>query len=283
LAVPILEALSCALLAAAPGAPNPDGAGFVDLLRRAGLLREAAAEMRRQDHLDGAPDASADRIFELGLELAAAGDLAPAIEMVDMAVSRTDDTALSDDRRLVLGTLRLREGSYPSAERIFAKVGAFSADASARARAERLACVGSLWAVDPEPAHQCVPHLLPPSLDPGARRRAESDLDALAASDSWRGWIGGTLSFVLPGLGQATAGEPLDGLLALLVNGGGGAGVVAISLTGDILDGAVLFLAVVTRYYWGNVEHGAADWKAVGEHAKRRAADRLMRLLVRPD
>jgi tetratricopeptide (TPR) repeat protein len=281
LAAPILEALLCSAFAAG-GAGGADGAGFVALLRRAGLPREAAAEVRRQDKLDGAPDESGDQLVDLGLELAAAGELAPAIEMLDMAVGRTDDAALGDDRRLVLGTLLLKQGSYPSAQRTFEKVLAFSSDAPARARAERLACIGSLWGLDPEPARACVPRLLPGSLSPQARRRVDHDLDTLAASDSWRGWVGGTLSVVLPGLGQLTSGEPLDALLALLVNGGGGVGAVAIAIGGDLVDAIVLALAVVSRYYWGNVEHGADDWKAVGEHRKRRAADRLMRLLVSP-
>ncbi len=181
MAAPILELLASCLLAAAPAAPDPDGAGFVERLRHAGLVREAAAEVRRQDRLDGAPDMTADRLLDLGLELASRGDLASAIEMVEMAIARTEDVAVGDDRALVLGTLRLKQGSYPSAQRTFAKVIAFSASAGARARAERLACIGSLWGLDPAPARACGPARLPPSRGGAARRAAEGGRAGSAA------------------------------------------------------------------------------------------------------
>jgi hypothetical protein len=299
LAAPILEAAAAlsllfapsAALASAASAPlnpslnprlNPEGAGFVSLLRRAGLYDEAALEVQRQDELSGAPDLDGDLLFGLGLDLARAGNVPAAVRVLQLAVARTQDPALTDDRQLTLGTLHLKEGSYPAAERVFTKVEAFSADALLRSRAERLACVGNLWSLDAEPAKQCVPKLLSAAgtVSARAQREAQRQLDEIGASDGWRGWMGGILSGILPGLGQATAGEPLDGLIALLVNGGFGVGVVAVSLGGDLVDGALLLLAVLSRYYWGNIQHGAADWTAVGQRQKRRAADALMRLLA---
>jgi tetratricopeptide (TPR) repeat protein len=281
-AVALLLASSPASATAVEPPLNPEGAGFVSLLRQAGLYREAAGEVLRQNELSGAPELDADLLFGLGLDLARTGSVPAAISVVELAVARTQDAALNDDRQLILGTLHLKEGSYPAAERVFTKVETFSADALARARAERLACVGSLWSLDADPARQCVPKLISiaGSVSARAQREAERQLDELGASDAWRGWLGGILSGILPGLGQATAGEPLDGLVALLVNGGWGVGVVAVSLGGDVVDGALLLVAVLTRYYWGNIQHGAADWTAATERSKRRAADALMRLIA---
>jgi hypothetical protein len=285
LEAPFALAVCAVLLASgsAHAAPlNPDGAGFVSLLRRAGLYREAAAEVQRQDALDGAPDLDAQLLWGLGLDLARTGNTAAAIRMVQLAVSLTQDEATSDERQLTLGTLQLKAGSYPAGERLFSKIQVFSGNALVRARAETLACVGNLWSIDADPARRCVPKLLSASgsVSERARREAQRDLDELGASDGWRPWFGGTLSAILPGLGQAAAGEPLDGLLALLVNGGFGASVVVTSLSGDLLDGALLLVALLSRYYWGNIQHGAAAWTAIGERHKRRAADALMRLLA---
>ncbi len=287
MAARIPSAPTCALLGVllAPGlaaaAPlNPEGAGFVALLQKAGLYAEAALEVQRQNELSGAPELDGDVLFGLGLDLARAGKVPIAIRMVELAVARTQDVAESDDRELTLGTLHLKEGSYPAAERAFSKVQAFSNDPVVRGRAERLACVGSLWSLDAEPASRCVPKLLSGKISERARREADRQLDELGANDGWRSWFGGILSGIFPGLGQATAGEPLDGLVALTTNVGWGAGVVASALGGDIVDAALLLAAVLSRYYWGNVQHGAADWTAVGERHKRRAADALMRLLA---
>lgn len=278
-AVPLPKSL-VAPAAASPAGPNPEGAGFVALLQKAGLYEEAATEVQRQNELSGAPELDAELLFGLGLDLARAGSVPAAIRVVELAVARTQDAALNDDRQLALGTLHLKEGSYPAAERVFSKVQAFSADPAARARAERLACVGNLWSLDAEPSQQCAPKLLWGSVSARAQRQAQRDLDELGASDAWRGWVGGILSAIIPGLGQATAGEPLDGLVALTVNVGWGAGVVASALGGDIVDAALLLAAVLSRYYWGNVTHAAADWTAVGERRKHRGADALMRLIA---
>ena len=51
--------------------------------------------------------------------------------------------------------------------------GAISFEPLVRARAERLACVGSLWSLDAEPASQCVPKLLGNSISERARREAK--------------------------------------------------------------------------------------------------------------
>ena len=263
-----------------PAGPNPEGAGFVSLLQKAGLYEEAAVEVQRQDDSRARPSSTQSCSSALGSTWRAQAASRPRSAWWKLAVARTQDAALNDDRQLTLGTLHLKEGSYPAAERVFSKVQAFSADPLARARAERLACVGNLWSLDAEPSQQCVPKLLWGSVSARAQRQAQRDLDELGASDAWRGWVGGILSGFVPGLGQATAGEPLDGLVALVVNVGWGAGVVGSALGGDVVDAALLLAAVLSRYYWGNVTHAAADWTAVGERRKHRAADALMRLIA---
>ncbi len=267
---PVLLALLCAAVAPAP--PDPDGPGFVEVLERAGLYREARAELSRQEQLRG--DASAFEpaaLFELGIELARAGDLPQAIQTIEEGAALEKRDRIADEWHLTLGTLRLKLGDYPVAEGYFSRVFAFSDDPSLRLRAERLACVGHLWALDPTPARSCTLALL------GRSPPVEQRLSSVESEGSWRGYVGGILSAIVPGLGQATAGEPLDGLIALGVNGGAAAGAVAMALSGDLLDAVVLVAGVAARYYVGNIEHGSADWDAVASRRRRRDADALIR------
>jgi hypothetical protein len=91
--------------------------------------------------------------------------------------------------------------------------------------------------------------------------------------------VGGTLSGIVPGLGQATGGDPLDGGMALLVNGGWEVGSVLLALDGLYVDASLLAVGMGLRYYLGNIHNGAAAWRAAA-HRKRDAAARELARLV---
>ncbi len=279
-AAPILNvALAClwaAGAAAAPPAPEDSG-DFVRTLAKAGLVREAAREAVRQTKLDGGGDLSGDVLFEVGVELARRGDESRAIEIVGLSLDHTSPGELADSRSLALGTLELHSGDYPRAERHYSKVEAFGETAEIRSRGRRMACVGHVFALDSISARACVERLFP---RPADRERALGWIREIEREEGWRSYFGGTLSAVVPGLGQATAGEPLDGLIALAVNGGWVAGTGGLLAVGDVADAALLLLGFATRYYVGNVEHAAADWQAISERRRHAAADRLLRLIA---
>ena len=260
-----------------PAEPSSsEGPGFVRLLRDLGLPREAAREVERLRALDDARGLPDTDLFELGVDLARQGDLARAARLLELAIDRTANPAVADERRLSLGMVHLKAGSYPLAERFFSKVGAFGETPPVRARADRLACLGHLEALDVVPARACVAALIGQPLPPEIQRA----LARVEAEERWRGYVGGSLSAIVPGLGQATAGEPLDGSIALLVNGGWGASLVALVGISDYVDAALLLVGFASRYYIGNIQHGAADWSSSVERERRQAAETLMRSLA---
>ncbi|MHB1846868.1 MAG: hypothetical protein ACYCWW_18765 [Deltaproteobacteria bacterium] len=286
--MPAVRILSATLLltaaprafAASPGAATADSGGFVRELAKVGLVREAAHEAARQTRLDGGGDLSGDVLFDVGIELARRGDEGRAIALVRLALDHTPSGTPSDLRSLALGTLELHAGDYPRAERRYSKVEAFGETPAIRGRAERMACVGHVYALDSVPSRACVEGFF--QSRSVARERALELVDEIAHEERWRTYVGGTISAIVPGLGQALAGEPLDGLLALTVNGGSAVGFAALLVAGDIPDAGLLLLGFTSRYYVGNIEHAADDWQAISERRRHAAADRLLRLLAAP-
>ena len=63
------------------------------------------------------------------------------------------------------------------------------------------------------------------------------------------------------------------------MNGGFGVGVAFLLADGAVADAALLGLGLGLRYYLGNIEHGAAAWRAAAEQHRTRAAQQLIRIV----
>jgi hypothetical protein len=120
------------------------------------------------------------------------------------------------------------------------------------------------------------------SLPPGAvpREAAVDELvRALDVNVRARVITGGILSALLPGLGQATGGNPGDGLVALAVNGGFATAVYFLIADGSLAGASLLGLGIGLRYYLGNIRNGAEAWRAAAESRRDQAARKLIRML----
>lgn len=250
--------------------------GFVNMLLDLGLPAEAGLEARRLTFENG-PDAIAPQTaFQLGMALALDYRADEAVPFLSAAAAATDDPVRADQWQLATGVVLLRTKAFPHAEHVFSRVEAFGADGPTRAFATRLRCIAEVLAHDGAAARACVREL-----PAGVPRAAEVDdlLSDLELDARLRGWVGGVLSGLVPGLGQATAGHPGDGLLALAVNGGFGAGVYLLIADGAVADASLLGLGLGLRYYLGNIHNGAEAWRGAAERRRAAAAERLIRLL----
>jgi hypothetical protein len=256
------------------------GAGFIGMLLDLGLPREAAVEARRVALRFGGDAVPPETMFRIGMALALAGDADQAAAMLNQAATVTDDPARADRWQLAAGVALLRARAFPHATHIFARVEAFGADAVTRERAVRLRCIGAVLARDGAAARTCIAGL-PATPARAAEQPAEIDslLRQLDVDPGRRAVMGGLLSGFVPGLGQATAGQPGDAALALLVNGAWGTAVYFLIADGAFLDAGLLGAGVGLRYYLGNIHHGAEAWRAAADRRRSDAADRLMRLL----
>ena len=276
-----LRALGVAagLLILAPAAsaqtppPEPD---LVSALLRLGLPHEAGWEARRLT-VEGGPEAIAPQTaYEVGMALALDGRPDEAAPFLTDAAAAAPDPRRADQWELAAGVVLLRAHAYPRALHLFARVEEFGSDDGVWAVARRLGCVAEVLSGDAAAARACVAALPPAGADP---RQVQALLDGLDVDPRRRAIMGGVLSALLPGLGQVTGGRPGDAALALLVNGGLGVAVGFLLAEGDIAAASLVGLGVGLRYYLGNIEHGAAAWRAAAEQRRTRAAERLIRLL----
>ncbi len=252
--------------------------GFAAFLLDVGLVEEAAEELERLALADVQGERLADVASRAGNELARAERLDAAARALTLSASQTLDPARADDRRLAAAAVMLRARRYASAIESISRVEAFGADDGVRERARRLLCVGQVLVGTRGPARECVLALVPPG--DSRRGRAEGLVDRLSIDPSRRARIGGTLSALVPGLGQATAGEPGDGALALVVNGAWILGTVVLAGDGLWVDATLLSVGAGLRYYVGNVEHGARAWRRSAERTRSEASRELARIVA---
>jgi hypothetical protein len=257
---------------AAPDAEGPNAAPrapdrLVGVLLKLGLVEEAATEARRAIFIGGPEAVAPETAFDIGMSLALGADPERAAPFLSQAANGAADPTTSDRWTLAGGVALLRAGAIPQALHSFLRVETFSADAQSRNNAARLACVAHVLAHDAGTARACVRQLVPR----GPSARATDDaLDELELRPGRRAVVGGILSALIPGLGQTTAGDPGDGFLALLVNGGWGTATALLVIDGALFDAALVSLGVGVRYYVGNIHNAAEAWRAAAE---RRRAD----------
>jgi hypothetical protein len=261
----------------ASGAEPGKGDRFVADLLRLGLEGEAGIEAHRL-LLENGPEALApETSYRVGMALAVAGKPDQAVPFLEQAGAGTTDPTRADEIELTTGVVLLRARSFPHALHVFARVEAFGAQATTRAFATRLRCVAEVLAHDGTAARACIAELRGGAGPPHGEldelvRTLEIDVHARAI-------MGGTLSAVVPGLGQLTAGNPGDAALALLVNGGFATAVYFLLADGAITDAALVGLGLGLRYYLGNIHNGAEAWRAAAERSRDRASARLIRIL----
>jgi len=254
----------------ANAAPARDDGALVSLLLRLGLVDEAALEARRAMFVAGPAAISPETAFSIGMGLALAGEAARAAPFLAQAATTAEDPATSDRWNLAGGVALLRAGAIPQALHLFVRVETFGVDARTRRDAARLACIAQVIARDAPAARACVG-----ALAPGASETRDA-LDALDIRPGLRAVVGGALSALVPGLGQATAGHPGDGLLALLVNGAWGTATAVLLARGAFLDAALVGIGVGVRYYLGNIDNAADAWRAAAERRRDDAGRTLI-------
>ncbi|HVZ85621.1 MAG TPA: hypothetical protein VHG72_01535 [Polyangia bacterium] len=273
-------ALAFVLLAAGPviaAEPPPPGDAFIAHLLRLGLGPEAGTEARRL-MLENGPDAVApETAYRVGMQLALDGRADQAVPFLDQAAAATTDPTRADQLSLATGVVLLRANAFPHAVHVFARVEAFGADAPTRAFATRLRCIAEVMARDGAAARACIQEMPPGTAPPPVE--LDDLLRALEVSARTRAIQGGLLSALLPGLGQATGGNPGDGLLAFAVNGAFGTAVGLLIAEGAIADASLLGLGVGLRYYLGNIYNGAQAWRGAAERRRGEASRRLIRIL----
>jgi tetratricopeptide (TPR) repeat protein len=88
------------------------------------------------------------------------------------------------------------------------------------------------------------------------------------------------MSYLLPGSGQAYAGDPFEGLNSLLVTGAAGALVVWAVVSGAYFDAATAAWFVFARFYTGSPYHGARLATERNESRKQMISRAVLDLLA---
>ena len=254
----------------------PPGDRFVGRLLRLGLSEEAGMEARRLMLENGAEAVTPETTYRVGMALAMDGKPSQAVPFLDQAAAATADPKRADQIQLATGVVLLRAKEFPHAVHLFTRIEAFGVDEPTRAFATRLRCVAEVMAHDGAAARACIA-AMPAGTVP--RGGIDELVRALEVDVHARAIAGGILSALLPGLGQATGGNPGDGLLALAVNAGFATAVYFLIADGSFAGASLLGLGVGLRYYLGNIHNGAEAWRSSAERQRDQASRKLIRML----
>ena len=260
-------------LVQASSASTSEGMSFPSYLADLGLHSFAIAELQRVELL-GQPQWHGPGLgYGYGRRLLSAGYSAQAAEMLASA-AETDEDAVRVERHQPLRALALaRNGQTAQAVALVSRLENFTADPQRRADAMAVRCLIHLHAAESTMGGMCVRQLLGPKANAQALAALEAD------EDSWAFWHGAA-SAVVPGLGQALAGEWRDGGAAAVVNGSLGAATWSLLADGLYIDASLLVLSLTARYYAGNIQHAADAGRTAAIAARRQGARRLADQLV---
>jgi hypothetical protein len=193
-----------------------------------------------------------------------------ALEVAEESLEEAGDA--SEETALYALALEAN-GQHLAASQRLSTVEAFATDPQTRTYAGKLRCALHLRAEEYAAARDCLPLWLP-----GIQKSRRLATLARSPNKSW--WLGGALSAVVPGLGQAVAGDAGDAVAALAVNGALWTATVDLYVDGFAVDGTLLLVGMTSRYYLGNIQHGARSMERATVADQKAAAQSLLQQLV---
>lgn len=193
-----------------------------------------------------------------------------ALEVAEEAQTAAEDAS---DESILYALALEANGHHLAASQRLSTVEAFASDPQTRAYAGKLRCALHLRAAEYAAARGCLPQWLP-----GVEQSRRMATLTRSPARSW--WAGGVLSAVVPGLGQAVAGDGGDAVAALAVNGGLWTATVDLYAHGFAVDGTLLLVGMTSRYYLGNIQHGARSMERAAVADQKAAAQDLLQQLV---
>ena len=218
--------------------------------------------------------------FKIGLAYRAQEGWAEAVEAMIAAVQLTTETELQAERRVALAVTLIASGAYNLALVELIKVEMQSQSAQLRQRARFLRGIAYLYQFKWEQARSVFQAYFDGI--PGVGDVAtEIDTLFLAPLNRPRKLekAARLLATLLPGLGQAYAGDWKSGLNALLLNGLLGYVTLDAAIERDYDDALLSFYFLFYRYYSGNRYRAGQAAQAFNERENRRYVDRILQAL----
>lgn len=264
----MLLSLFCRSIAIAEGMPLAVGDHFLSL----GNYDAAITEYKR--FLFFHPDDArvSDVYYNIGRAYREQGLWQEAITAMRTATHHATDRETKSEYQIELAVTLIANQNYDLARLELIKVTMRAPSALLYRRAIFLQAVAYLYQFRWEEARKALQNYT-----------ADERLDALFASaiNTRRKSVkvAKILSAILPGAGQVYAGNWLDGLNALVLNGALGFIAVDAALDGHYVDAALWATTILFRYYQGALYHAGKAAEEFNEEISRQAAENILKRL----
>lgn len=252
---------------------------FSGYLLELGLPSEAANDINRRRVVEGL-EADGTTLLAVADAFAAKGRTARAIAFYEQAYGVLQGTSEGENAALVWAGFLLKQGDTAAASGLLSRLEAFGVDGESRRAAGKLLCVANILAEEGEVASRCLEQQgVLSAMAPSKKGQVLALLDVLRPTPLWQPVAGAAASAILPGLGQALGGEPLDGLNALGINGAWMAIAGSLLRAGYGIEAGLFTLSMAMKYYVPNVKRGYQIQLEAAGRRRHGALDLLLPLL----
>jgi len=252
----LLLVLACLFSTATLGAESPE-TGLADYYYAHGMYAEAVTEYLRYIFFNPGSGGLDTVYSKIALCYAELEEWRKAERSLGKAIESAADDEQKREYTFSLVEIFIAQKSYKRALSLLSELLERSADRNTTQRILFLRGVVYIYLYDWPKAADCIGRYVNDSQTMPEERKAKiyKLLDTARHLPYRSKDIALFLSIILPGAGQAYAGDAGQALNALLVNGAAGALTVYTALDGYYLDAGILFLFVFYRYYQGNLYH----------------------------
>jgi tetratricopeptide (TPR) repeat protein len=226
-------------------------------LEKAEDYDEAITEYKRFFFFNLSEEDRSCALFMIGNCFARLGKWKEAVDTLVQSLRYCPEGEARDQRNLAVAQVEIASADYNPASLTLLELARFSNSGSIRKQAVFFLGIVSLYRYEWEKARDYLRSGLDETkpLDAKKLREIDSILSPEAEAGLKSPAAALVLSGIIPGLGQAYAGNPLDGLVSFGLNASSGVWVGFLFAGGDWVDGLVAADLLFLRFYLGNLSN----------------------------
>ncbi len=219
-------------------------------------------------------------LYRMGLAYRASYSWQEAIDALRASIRTAKDARAANERQITLATTLIASGNYSLARLELLRVSEFSKYPSLRLRSLYFDGVASLYMYNWDAVEKVFTDFYSESSDGQMTERIEeiSAILSEARGSHRSAGLARFLSTILPGLGQAYAGDWWDALNAVTLNGIT-IGLLANAIYKEDYVNAAFISSISMRYYLGNRYRAQMDVEKYNESLDRRNALKILKLI----
>jgi TM2 domain-containing membrane protein YozV len=252
---------------------------LADKFSDSGFYDEAITEYERYIHFDSPEKDISYAYYKIGLAYRNLHNLEASSHALEASAQAASSDSSRDERKIDIAVNNIARGRYNEAKFLLLKLLSFSKNPEIRRKSALFLGIANLYTFQWEPAKDA----LKIYFDEGGNAKFAHEVDTLLSlaenlnykSPATAKW----LSTFIPGAGQIYAGNPGDGINAMILNGSIIYFIVYKLLKEEYGNAYIIYFFLFRRYYFGNIYHAGKEAIGYNKNLNEETADSIFVLL----